>query len=193
MSVRSALLPLPLVLVSGVLPGCHARKAGPDATATSGDSAPSDATSRNSLVAPGAEDLATLRANFLKVNFGFDEASLDASSRSALEANADILVKYSAVHVRIEGHTDNFGSDEYNLALGQRRAQSVHRYLLDLGVSPSKLSLISFGREKPVVEPGTKEQEAANRRAEFVVVAGSDVAESSDAQPGVQVTLEVNR
>lgn len=146
---------------------------------------------RNSKTVPSDEVVATLQSNFQKVLFDFDKATLTPASRAALEANAQILIQYSEVEVLVEGHTDSFGSDEYNLALGERRAQSVHRYLLDMGVSASKLRLISYGKEKQVVAAGSKDSEAPNRRAEFVVLAGEDVAGSSTAQPGVSITLEV--
>ena len=82
--------------------------------------------------------------------------------------------------MRIEGHTDHFGSDEYNLALGQRRAQSVNNYLLSMDVPESQLQLISYGREKTLVPPSTVEAEAPNRRAEFMVMANGEGLSSSD-------------
>lgn len=188
---RSSLLLL-LALSTAGLSGCHARKAGPDDLASSGaePSSPLRAT-RNTHTVPSQVDLVTLRTNFQKVHFDFDKATLTPAAREALEANATILMKYSQVHVRVEGHTDSYGSDEYNLALGDRRARSVHRYLLDMGVSESKLTLVSFGKEQTVVGHGSIEAEAPNRRAEFVVLSGTDVAESSNAQPGVDVTVSV--
>ena len=82
------------------------------------------------------EELQVLRENFLRVHFEFDRASLDGASRESLTANADILMRHPNVQVRIEGHADQYGSDIYNLALGQRRANSVRDYLANLGVSP---------------------------------------------------------
>ncbi len=188
--LRTSSLLLSLALSAALASGCHSRKAGPENTATSGTESASSQ-GRNTHGIPSAADLSTLRSNFLKVHFDFDEASLTAASRAALEANAKLLMKYSEVHVRVEGHTDSYGSEEYNLALGQRRAQAVYNYLADSGVSPTKLTLISYGKEKPLVSEGTIAQEADNRRAEFVVLTGSDIAASSDEQPGVNVTVEV--
>jgi peptidoglycan-associated lipoprotein len=173
-------------LSTGLLSGCHARKAGPEDTVVAGEQS---GTARNTHTTPSDTDLAALKANFQKVHFEFDEATLTPDARAALEANAKILMKYSQVHVQVEGHTDHFGSEEYNLALGQRRAETVHRYLLDMGVSATKLTLISYGKEKALVGEGSKSAEAPNRRAEFVVLAGADVAGSSTAQPGVDVTV----
>jgi peptidoglycan-associated lipoprotein len=112
---------------------------------------PPNATAVNSgaQVAPGAEtgdpgtfaeapiteeELEILRANFNRVHFEFDVATFDETTRDLLAQNAAILMRHSAVTVRIEGHADHFGSDEYNLALGQRRAEVVRSYLIALGV-----------------------------------------------------------
>lgn len=195
--LRTSSVILGLALAASVASGCHSRKAGPENTGTSGtESSDSDTESASSQARdthkiPSESDLATLRENFRKVHFDFDNAALTGAARSALDANAQLLMKYSQVHVRVEGHTDSYGSEDYNLALGQRRAQAVYNFLADSGVSTAKLTLISYGKEKRIVAEGTKEQEAENRRAEFVVVTGSDVAASSDEQPGVDVTVEV--
>jgi len=198
MTYRSLSLVSLFVLASVLSLGCHSRKAGPENTAHSGDQQPdSDVSSddaldvlRNSKSTPSPAVVATLKENFQKVLFDFDKSSLTEASRAALDANARLLITYAQVHVQIEGHTDSFGSDEYNLALGDRRARSVYSYLVDSGVSATKLTLLSFGAERRLVPPGSKVTEAPNRRAEFVVLAGADVAGSSD-QPGVNVTLEV--
>ena len=184
---------LALAVTAAPVLGCQAQKKAPPETAVSSSSGgPSSNTGgRNSMTVPSAETLETLRSNFKKVHFDFDKATLAAEARDALEANAALLIQHSEVHVMVEGHTDHFGSDEYNLALGQQRAESVHRFLLDLGVSAGKLTLISYGREKTVVAAGSKDSEAPNRRAEFVVVAGGTVAGSSTEEPGVEVTLQI--
>ena len=79
------------------------------------------------------------------------------------------MKKNSALKVRIEGHCDERGSDEYNLALGERRAKAAMNYLVTLGIADKRLSVISYGKEKPV-DPGHDEAAwAKNRRAEFVI------------------------
>ena len=180
-----------LVLTSA----CHNRRSTPEDVSPDVEEAPPDIPSP----APGeptglskitAENLATLKRNFRRVNFEFDNAALGEESRALLEENAAILVDHPRVNVRIEGHTDSYGSEDYNLALGQRRAEAVRTYLIDLGVNPKQVALISFGKEKVLVPAGTKEQEALNRRAEFVVATGSDEAISSD-DPRLSVTVTV--
>ncbi len=125
------------------------------------------------------EELAVLRANFQRVHFDFDAAQLDEPSRDLLAQNAEILIRNRAVTVRIEGHADHYGSDEYNLALGQRRAEAVRSYLTALGVPEDRLTLISYGELRPLVGDGDRSTQQPNRRAEFVVIDGSDVALSS--------------
>ena len=125
------------------------------------------------------EELAILRSNFQRVHFDFDVAQLDEPSRDLLAQNAEILIRHSAVSVRIEGHADHFGSDEYNLALGQTRAEAVRNYLTALGVPDARLTLISYGELRPLVGDGDRSTQGPNRRAEFVVVDGSNVAISS--------------
>jgi peptidoglycan-associated lipoprotein len=104
------------------------------------------------------------------VYFDFDNSDLRQDARNVLSKNAEILLKSKqAAMVKIEGHCDERGSAEYNLALGERRANSALKYLLTLGVQPERLSIISFGKEKPVVLGNDEAAWAKNRRAEFVL------------------------
>ena len=104
-----------------------------------------------------------------KIYFNFDSADLSADSRAALSKNAELLAKQPSVSIRIEGNCDERGSDEYNLALGERRAKAARDYLVNLGVQPARLSVISYGEEKPA-DPGHDEAAwAKNRRDEFVI------------------------
>lgn len=102
------------------------------------------------------------------VYFNFDEAILSAEARTQLGALAEYLMK-TGKKVRIEGHADNRGSVEYNLALGERRAQAVKKFLNETGVDAGKLSVVSLGEEKPASEGDAEEHWSKNRRAEFVV------------------------
>ncbi len=152
------------------------------AAATSGSQTPETAAADPATFADAPiteEELAILRANFQRVHFDFDVAELDEPSRDLLAQNAEILIRHRAVTVRIEGHADHFGSDEYNLALGQRRAEAVRSYLTALGVPEERLTLISYGELRPLVGDGDRSTQGPNRRAEFVVIDGSDVALSS--------------
>jgi peptidoglycan-associated lipoprotein len=104
-----------------------------------------------------------------KIFFDFDSFVLTAPSRETLAKNARYLMKNS-VKVQIEGHCDERGSDEYNLALGEKRAKAAQSYLISLGVPAERLSIISYGKEKPL-DPGHDEAAwAKNRRDEFAII-----------------------
>lgn len=99
-----------------------------------------------------------------RVFFGTDRYDLNPESRSVLEAQAQWLAQYPTLSITVEGHADERGTREYNLALGERRANSVKNYLVALGVSPSRVNTISYGKERPAV-PGSNETAwAQNRR-----------------------------
>ncbi len=103
-----------------------------------------------------------------RVYFDFDQYTLSADAKATLEGNAAYLMANKSVWVKIEGHCDERGSDEYNLALGEKRALAVMNYLVSLGVSKNRLSVISYGEERPLVAGSSEAAWAQNRRAEFV-------------------------
>jgi len=103
------------------------------------------------------------------VFFEFDRYDLSADARTVLRANADWLKTNPAVRVEIEGHCDERGTNEYNLALGAKRAQAAREYLSTLGVSSERLSTTSFGEEIPVCRESTESCWKQNRRARFVI------------------------
>ena len=108
--------------------------------------------------------IADLRA----VTFGFDSFALSGEAKAALDAHAEWIKGRTGVNVQIEGHCDERGTTEYNLALGERRAGVVKDYLISRGVDASRLATISYGEERPT-DPGHDETAwAKNRRAEFV-------------------------
>jgi len=112
---------------------------------------------------------AQLQAALEKIYFDFDSFVLSTQARDSLSRDAKLLLKYGSAKVQIEGHCDERGSDEYNLALGEKRAKAAMSYLVPLGVPSSQLSFISYGKEKPA-DPGHDEAAwAKNRRDEFVV------------------------
>jgi peptidoglycan-associated lipoprotein len=101
--------------------------------------------------------------------FDFDSSTLSQPSRDTLSNNAAVLLKkQTGLKIQVEGHCDERGSAEYNLALGERRAKSAMNYLLTLGVPASRLSVISYGKEKPADQGHDDAAWAKNRRAEFV-------------------------
>ena len=103
----------------------------------------------------------------LVIRFGFDAADLSPDSRLRLDSLADAMRARAAVHIRIAGNCDELGTVEYNLALGQKRADAVARYLVTLGVAGNRVDTVSFGEEKPVDSRSTEEAYTANRRAEL--------------------------
>lgn len=103
------------------------------------------------------------------VFFGFDKYNVSAASRTILNENAAWLADQGNAYVQIEGHCDERGTVEYNLALGQRRATSVRNYLIKLGVGPKRISSISYGEEKPFDSGNDEDSWAKNRRAHFLV------------------------
>ena len=108
---------------------------------------------------------------FETVYFDFDKSDLRQDARDVLSKNAETMLKSCAgSKIKIEGHCDERGSAEYNLALGERRAKSAQKYLTTLGVKAENLSIISYGKEKPAVQGSDESVWAKNRRDEFVVV-----------------------
>ncbi len=104
-----------------------------------------------------------------RVYFAFDKASLSAEARRTLDGQARWMQQHPQVHVTIEGHTDERGTREYNLALGERRANAVRDYLIGLGVAPARIDTVSFGKERPADPAGTPDAWARNRRAVTMV------------------------
>jgi peptidoglycan-associated lipoprotein len=102
------------------------------------------------------------------VFFDYDKATLTAEERGKLMANIDWMKKYPKVKMTIEGHCDFRGSNEYNLSLGERRANTVKRVLIDNGIADNRLATVSFGEEKPLVQGESEAAMSKNRRANFV-------------------------
>jgi len=111
-----------------------------------------------------------LTASLDQIYFAFDSNALSDEARATLAKNAAFLKQNKAATVRIEGNCDERGSDEYNLALGEKRAQAARQYLITLGTAANRLSVISYGKEKPAAQGHSEEAWAKNRRDEFVLV-----------------------
>ena len=127
------------------------------------------------VASASAAEIANLRTVVESVvYFAYDADELTAEGRSTLDAKLPILRANTALRVRIAGHTDTRGSDEYNLALGLRRAASTRKYLVDRGIAASRVDIVSFGEERPSA-PGEDETSfARNRRAEFEILGGGE-------------------
>lgn len=103
-----------------------------------------------------------------RVYFAFDSSAVDAENRAIVEAHAAYLAANKNVKVVLEGHTDERGTREYNLALGERRAQAVERMVKALGVSADRVKNVSYGEEKPLALDHTEAAWALNRRVEII-------------------------
>ncbi len=103
--------------------------------------------------------------------FDYDKADIRGDARDALSGNATWLKKYSSVQFTIEGHTDERGTAQYNLALGDRRANAAKDYLVSLGVDASRIKTVSYGKERPFATGHDEDSWQKNRRAHFVVTA----------------------
>ncbi len=116
----------------------------------------------------GGESSDTQSSALQDAFFDYDDASLRSDAKAALEANAKYLDRSSGTNVVVEGHCDERGSVEYNLALGERRARAAKEFLVSYGVAGNRLTTISYGKERPF-DPGHDESAwAKNRRAHFV-------------------------
>ena len=118
-----------------------------------------------------AQIAAELRDKFVNedIHFEFDKSRLLPEAKEILKEKAEWLSMHPDVTVTIEGHCDERGTNEYNLALGDRRAESARRFLTDLGISAGRLTTVSYGEERPLDPRHNEEAWAKNRRAHFVI------------------------
>ncbi|MCI0404955.1 MAG: peptidoglycan-associated lipoprotein Pal [candidate division Zixibacteria bacterium] len=110
----------------------------------------------------------TIPSGFQKIYFDFDRYYIRDDAKAALENNARVLKGNANMRILIEGHCDERGTVEYNLALGERRAAAARQYLMDLGIEGSRISTISYGKERPVAFGHDESSWQQNRRDEFV-------------------------
>lgn len=147
-----------------------ARKAAADAAAkAAADKAARDAAERL------AAAVASARASFVTpVYFDYDKSDIRDDQKATLEAKIPLFQANPDMRIRVAGNTDNRGSDEYNLALGQRRAAEVKRYLVARGIAESRIDVVSFGEERPAVAADNEDAWARNRRDEFEIIAAGN-------------------
>jgi peptidoglycan-associated lipoprotein len=105
------------------------------------------------------------------VYFGFDSSDLDSSTKAEVEANAEFLKSNANVDIQVEGHCDERGGRQYNLALGERRAKAIRDQLVASGVESKRITTISYGNERPKAEGNDESAWSQNRRANFVITA----------------------
>jgi peptidoglycan-associated lipoprotein len=141
------------------------------------DAAARDEAARRAREAAAAAARATLGA---AIYFDLDKDALRTDAEQALDAKVVVLKSQSALHIRIDGNADDRGSDEYNLALGQRRSATAKRYLEARGIDASRIEVVSFGRERPACKDEAESCWQQNRRDGFSITAGESSLGSSN-------------
>jgi peptidoglycan-associated lipoprotein len=158
------------VAVSGLAflaAACASNKAtGPDVVATTnGDTA---AVGTGSVVPGSQGDLESNVGH--RVFFGYDQYALSAQAQATLQRQAEFLRQYANVRIQVSGNCDERGTREYNLALGARRAEAARSYLVSLGVEASRISTVSYGKERPIDARSTEDAWSLNRNASSTIV-----------------------
>jgi peptidoglycan-associated lipoprotein len=154
-----------ILLFAAVLNGCATK---PDDAATSGDEGAQAQGVMDEGLLAGEELDTSGRPSVMRIHFAFDSSAVDSDNRETLEAHAAYLSANPGVSVKLEGHADERGTREYNLALGERRAQAVSRMMVVLGIDSSRLTTTSYGEEKPLQEGQNEAAWKMNRRVEIV-------------------------
>jgi peptidoglycan-associated lipoprotein len=141
------------------------------------DAATREEAARRAREAAAAAERATLAA---AIYFDLDKDELRPDAQQTLDAKVALLKAQAALHIRIDGNADDRGSDEYNLALGQRRGAMARRYLEARGIDDSRLEVVSFGKEKPVCTQDAESCWQQNRRDGFAITAGASLLGASN-------------
>ncbi len=159
---------LKFVVIAAAVLGLAACESAPEEpAATSATSTTTTQAAPTAQVVPGSrEDLVQQVGD--RVFFAFDSSELSSDARNTIDRLAAWMQRNPGVSLTIEGHADERGTREYNLALGERRANSVRQYLVALGIAPTRLGTISYGKERPAVLGSNEAAWAQNRRAVFV-------------------------
>jgi len=129
-----------------------------------------DYDANGNYIGPGSQTDLRRTAGSDRVFFDLDSSSLDETDRATLIRQASWLAKYPNVNVTIEGHCDERGTRDYNLALGERRANAAKNFLASLGVAPSRMAVVSYGKERPEAIGSDEQSWAQNRRAVTMVI-----------------------
>jgi peptidoglycan-associated lipoprotein len=158
------------LLVCAFAVSCSSKKKKDDAQATDPSAMDASVASKDINLDPLGSDGGNING-LRSVNFDYDSATLSSEMRRVLADNAEWIRSNDRFTVQIEGHCDSRGSVEYNLALGERRAKAVKNYMVSLGLDSKRLTIISYGEEKPLVAGDSEDAYAKNRRANFVPLA----------------------
>jgi len=168
------LLVLAMVMCVAVMVGCGGKKARPpedmdEMGGQGGAKTPGAAGEAGNMeepvkpIEPGGAEAIKLN----RIHFDYDKYNLDNDAITTLAENAVVLMDNPSIKIRIEGHCDDRGTEEYNLALGEKRALAARDYLVNFGIAASRISVISYGEERPLDPAETEKAWAKNRRAEF--------------------------
>lgn len=161
---RTVLVSLSLSLALSLVAGC--KKPAPVEEAVEAPAPPPP---------PAVDEEATAAAvkkmheQFARVHFETDSDALDAESQEALTSNVAIMQEHPTIAVQVQGHADERGTSDYNIALGDRRANAVRTYMVAQGLAPARVTVISYGEERPVSEGSGEGSWSQNRRAEFKI------------------------
>ena len=115
------------------------------------------------------DEVVDLARNFARVYFDLDSSTLSADAKQALDENVRIMQARPDLKLEVQGHADERGTTDYNLSLGQKRAQSVYTYMKTTGVGDSRIKVVSYGEERPLAGGSTESAWSKNRRCEFVI------------------------
>ncbi len=166
-----------IVVTLGLVAGCSRKK--PPETEDRGRTQPVvDTPDAGAAERRAAEEAARrARENALAsirepIYFDFDQSDLRPEAREVLNRKAEALRSYPDLRIRIEGHCDERGTVEYNLALGERRADAARMYLIDLGIDSDRMNTVSYGEERPAADGHNEAAWQLNRRDEFVAIGG---------------------
>lgn len=171
-----------MVLVSSslVLGACKKKTVAPAPTpapapAETAPTRPTPTPAPRDTMAEYNEKVAATRMRLLEtIYFEYDADELRDDARASLDAKIAVMNANPGLRIKVNGHCDERGSDEYNIALGRRRAEAAKRYLTDRGIDASRIETSSFGRERPAVQGTGEEAWSKNRRDEFEITAGGE-------------------
>jgi peptidoglycan-associated lipoprotein len=172
---------VPVIVAASVLAACAHKTPPAAAPAPAPAAAPvAAAPVATPVAAPVDDGAARRRADALRAQltqmtfFDFDQAELTGQDKATLDAKVPILAANPAVQIRVAGNCDDRGSDEYNLALGQRRAAASKRYLTEHGIDGARIATVSYGKERPIASGDTEPARTQNRNDQFEITAGGD-------------------
>ena len=164
-----------IIAVAALLGACETAPESAASTGGGGGTSGGGTSSASSTMSSGPvmgskEDFVTVGD---RVFFALDKSAIEPAGRATLEKQSAWLKKYPAVTISVEGHCDERGTREYNLALGERRANAVKDYLIALGISPNRIKTISYGKERPVALGSNEQAWAQNRRGVTNITGGA--------------------